>query len=1011
MKKKVYFAVAHRAVEEYIEKEMANEIEVIGSAVYRESVIPAIKKEEPDILIIRETLPGKMDFLEIIDAVRVQCQKHVQIIVMTGGRQPGDELLSALVRYSVFDLVIGDNINIKEVCKLIRKPNVWKDVCMYAPKVKIDERTKKQVFEPPVVPKVIEKEVIREIIVDHTDVADAKTSIKTAKELEKIKQEKIEIENEQLKIKEEKEKINREKESLAQEKKRIEKEYEERQIEFEASMESRLNAIYEEKDRLIEIEKKRIQDELDFAMNEVERIKSEAEIMIDEEKRRLHQSKQAEMEKNIEILRLENEQKIKKLEQEAVKKIQLEQQRYNQMKIDEIENFKKENAQLEEKYRRLKEQELSERLKREKESQEMKDEIAKLKEKQNLLEKQRKEDLMALEEAKMKLESEKKVKYNAQNEAREELKALEEALKEKEEELNQEKELLEVKYTSLESSLFAEFEKRKRDIENDAKKQLDTSRTALKEEMQKVLEMEKKKLLSNTTIPRSELERAFVSKQSQISESYKIKLQSLMDSIKEQTAKKMSELEKDLILYKKSEEEKLSKEKAELDKEKESLNKEMAAFYEDKKNLIDSIEKERKKLEIKHEEFERNIKAKMIEKEKLLDSERISLKEKEDELNKKIRLFNEEQQRAIDNKEEILKIQKTEKEKQLEIERQNLLEEQKNFEKQRLELEEKSRKEDEYIKNQLKKLEEEKAVLQKMKSEVKNLNMQNSNISAKYVLTFLGCKAGVGTTTVAFNTAVALASKGHKVLYLELNKEFSSISYTYKLGFYDVGIDFAMNQIQENDYDSALKNIVLLKDVERNISTEDIMYANYKKMPKTLDYLFYSGQYYSGERTYDEKSFRDLMMCLFVRLDYDYIIFDMNMEVEHKGQANSLILDETLRDVLRFSSKVYFVITQDISSIGACLSARKIMKKLSIPVNDFRFVLNKYDAKASLSKRVLSEWLKVDVNLVLPDKHREVLDSNYEGLPFVLYSKDKEVSKFYKTMVSDIVGKKEKNKM
>src|SRR5699024_9549407 len=147
MKKKVYFAIAHKTVEEYIEKELADEIEVIGSAVYRESVVQAIKKEEPDILIIRETLPGSIDFLEIIDSIRVECQKHVQIIVMTGGRQPGDELLSALVRYSVFDLVVGDNINIKEVCNLIRKPNVWKDVCMYAPKVKIDEKSKKQIFE------------------------------------------------------------------------------------------------------------------------------------------------------------------------------------------------------------------------------------------------------------------------------------------------------------------------------------------------------------------------------------------------------------------------------------------------------------------------------------------------------------------------------------------------------------------------------------------------------------------------------------------------------------------------------------------------------------------------------------------------------------------------------------------------------------------------------------------------------------------------------------------------
>ena len=78
------------------------------------------------------------------------------------------------------------------------------------------------------------------------------------------------------------------------------------------------------------------------------------------------------------------------------------------MKIDEIEKFKNENAQLEEKYRLLKEKELSERRKLEIESQDMKKEIARLKEKQDLLEKQREEDLKALEEAKAKLAAKKK---------------------------------------------------------------------------------------------------------------------------------------------------------------------------------------------------------------------------------------------------------------------------------------------------------------------------------------------------------------------------------------------------------------------------------------------------------------------------------------------------------------------------------------------------------------------------------------------------------------------------
>ena len=195
--KKVYFAIGYQPVEKFIAKQMEGKIEIVGSAVYRESILPAILEKEPDILITRETLPGSTDFLEIIDRIRVECSKDIQIIFITGGRQPGDAFLSALVRYQVFDLVIGDNINMKEVCRMIEHPNKYRDVFMYAPKVKIDEKTKKEIFEAPTAPKVIEKEVIKEIIIDKTTVDDANSSKVSLEELHKIEEQKRQIEEEQ----------------------------------------------------------------------------------------------------------------------------------------------------------------------------------------------------------------------------------------------------------------------------------------------------------------------------------------------------------------------------------------------------------------------------------------------------------------------------------------------------------------------------------------------------------------------------------------------------------------------------------------------------------------------------------------------------------------------------------------------------------------------------------------------------------------------------------------------
>lgn len=1004
MKKRVYFAIAHKSVEDYIAKQLADEIEVVGSAVYREGVIEAVKKEEPDILIIRETLPGNIDFLEIIDSIRVECQKHIQIIVMTGGRQAGDEFLSALVRYSVFDLVVGDNINIKEVCKLVRKPNVWKDVSMYAPKVKIDEKTKKQIFEAP---KVVEKEIIREVIVDNTSIIDAQASIKNAEELQRIEHEKIQIKTEQEKILAEKEKINKEKEQISLEKQKIQQEYEERQAEFEKNMELRVKSIEEEKNRLIEIERQKIKNELDLRMSEIKKLEMEAEKIIDEEKRKINEAKQLEMEKNIEILRLENEQKINALEQDAYNKVKFEHEKYTKKQIDEIEKFKLEKAQLEEKYLALKEKEEIERLKRDEESQSMKKEIDVLRERQILLEKQREEDLKALEHARNQLLEEKKLKDEAENEAKLEFKKLEAALKEKEDELKQEREILAVKYNSLENSLFSEFNKKKAEIEENSKKKLEVSRLSLKNEMQKCLDTEKKRILTDTSLPREELERVYSLKQKEISEHYQLKLKELIASIKNETAALLANLEKELLCYKEKEEEKLLKIKQELDNEKNILNNEMAEFAKNKEDMIKSIEYEKQKIEAEHKEFEEKLLREISEKEAFLESERGILKAKEDELDKRINSFKEEHDRIIQQEIDNIRAQNNEKEKELEMEKQRLLEQQRHFEENRLELERKAREEGNYIEEQLKKIEEEKKLILKMKSEA---SLSNTTTMSRNVISFLGCKSGVGTTTIAFNTAVSLASSGQKVLYVELNKEFSGISYTYKLGFYDSGIDIAMSQMQENDYENITKNIISLKEVQASTSNDDLMYKNYKKMPQSLDYLFFSGRYYSGEKLCCEKSFKDLMVFMLMKLDYDYVIFDINMETKVAESEKDSIIDNIAETILKFSSKVYFVITQDISSVGGCIQTRKLMKKSSIPVNEFRFILNKYDVKAKLTKKGLEDWLKVKLDLVLSDKHKEVIDSSYIGLPLVIYSKDKEVSKFFKSMNLDILKQESEKK-
>jgi MinD-like ATPase involved in chromosome partitioning or flagellar assembly/ActR/RegA family two-component response regulator len=61
------------------------------------------------------------------------------------------------------------------------------------------------------------------------------------------------------------------------------------------------------------------------------------------------------------------------------------------------------------------------------------------------------------------------------------------------------------------------------------------------------------------------------------------------------------------------------------------------------------------------------------------------------------------------------------------------------------------------------------------KTQVEQITKQIRNISGR-VISFLGSKGGVGTTTVATNVAVSLAEKGHSVILAELRPTFGALA-------------------------------------------------------------------------------------------------------------------------------------------------------------------------------------------------------------------------------------------
>lgn len=266
------------------------------------------------------------------------------------------------------------------------------------------------------------------------------------------------------------------------------------------------------------------------------------------------------------------------------------------------------------------------------------------------------------------------------------------------------------------------------------------------------------------------------------------------------------------------------------------------------------------------------------------------------------------------------------------------------------------------------------------------------------IITFMGGKTGVGNSQVSFNVALNLAENGYKVIYLDLNDKFSSIDYLLQLGYTDAGIDTAFKAFEDSNYNLIDLSTVTIDKILANIDSDNFLYKTYSKLPKTLDFMFFSQKYM--ERFFPEEFIneeeeikeinpsllKDLNMYLLMTGGYDYVILDVPSDINNKVVEYALI----------YSSKIFFTVTQDVSIIGHHISDIKIMNKKGINYRDkFYYLLNKYE-NASMSLKdvylLLSDVLKLEsFNIVpIPNISKDIINSNYSGTPVLWNVKSKE---------------------
>lgn len=261
------------------------------------------------------------------------------------------------------------------------------------------------------------------------------------------------------------------------------------------------------------------------------------------------------------------------------------------------------------------------------------------------------------------------------------------------------------------------------------------------------------------------------------------------------------------------------------------------------------------------------------------------------------------------------------------------------------------------------------------------------------IVTFIGGRSGVGTTTVALNTAVLLADRGLSVLYIEVNDRHPSAAYWYDLSQDSIGIDTALKGLSERRFGEIEGAIVRSTELKKRNTA---MKSNYRKFPNSLDFMCYSKEYLVGVKNKEiEIELKELYLYLIYQCGYDYVVVDLSQFASERD----------IQGAIMYSNKVFTVLTQDVSTIGYHLATLNSLEQEGVSIlKKNHYVLNNY-TDSSFNKKEIQDWLNVKDITLIPNSGNELTNANAKGLPIAIHAKRSKFTTSIQEIISIIGGK------
>jgi len=239
---------------------------------------------------------------------------------------------------------------------------------------------------------------------------------------------------------------------------------------------------------------------------------------------------------------------------------------------------------------------------------------------------------------------------------------------------------------------------------------------------------------------------------------------------------------------------------------------------------------------------------------------------------------------------------------------------------------------------------------------------------------FYPAKGGVGTTTIAINTAIALTRVlRRRTLLIDANLQFGDLRV-----FLDLGLDNSsiVNAISEPDLDADLLRRLLVKHpsgielllAPPDPAAADLVVEKQRNAPATLSNIL-----------------------KLARQAFDYTLVDMSKAID---DFNLQLFDEA--DV------IYVVMTADLSCLKNVRLVLETMESLGYQQDKVQLVLNRSNAYTGINVSNAEEALGRKVDHQVINEYRGAISALNSGAPFMLSRPDSPLSKSVTAFAQEI---------